>query len=664
MRLNRTTLSAAALYGLLASAGLASLSGLSQAATIELRVLETTDIHTNIMDFDYYKGQPTNQFGYARVATLIREARNEVENSVLVDNGDLIQGSPMGDFMADKGLKKGDVHPVYKAMNLMDYDVGNIGNHEFNYGLDFLDKATSGANFPYISANVYDAKTGKHLFKPYLIKEQQFTDTEGKQQTVKVGYIGFVPPQIMQWDKKNLEGKVIAKDITETARQLVPQMKKEGAEVIIAIPHSGVSQKPYKAMAENSVYYLTQVEGIDAIMFGHSHAVFPSETFASLKGVDLKKGTINGVPSVMPGRWGDHLGVVDLVLDDSNGQWEVLDGKAISRPIFDRANNKSLAKSDEAVLKAVKAEHKGTRDFVNQPIGKASDSMYSFLALVQDDPTVQIVNDAQIAYVERFIQGDPDLDGIPVISAAAPFKAGGRKDDPNGYTEVEAGTLTFSNAADLYLYPNTLVALKITGKELKDYLEMSVGQFNQIDPSSTEPQHLINWDGFRTYNFDVVEGVEYQIDITQPARYSAEGQLMNPDARRITELTLNGKPVKDDQPFILATNNYRAYGGGNFAGTGEKFIAFASPDENRQVLADYISRTTKEKGQVVPRATNNWSIAPIVSKLDLNVIVETSPSEKAEAFIKENAVYKMEKTGTDKAGFAQYQIDLSEKRVD
>ncbi|MGI9279790.1 MAG: metallophosphoesterase [Endozoicomonas sp.] len=143
MRLNRTTLSAAALYGLLASAGLASLSGLSQAATIELRVLETTDIHTNIMDFDYYKGQPTNQFGYARVATLIREARNEVENSVLVDNGDLIQGSPMGDFMADKGLKKGDVHPVYKAMNLMDYDVGNIGNHEFNYRLSVKPRTLS-----------------------------------------------------------------------------------------------------------------------------------------------------------------------------------------------------------------------------------------------------------------------------------------------------------------------------------------------------------------------------------------------------------------------------------------------------------------------------------------------------------------------------------------
>lgn len=655
MRFTRNILSAAVL------AGLTSFTGLANAATIELRVLETTDIHTNVMDFDYYKGQPTSQFGYARVASLIKQARAEVKNSVLVDNGDLIQGSPMGDYMADKGMKTGDVHPVYKAMNLMDYDAGNIGNHEFNYGLDFLDKSLAGANFPYVSANVYDTKTGKHLFNPYIIKEQQFTDTSGKTQIVKVGYIGFVPPQIMQWDKKNLEGKVIAKDILESAQELVPQMKKEGAEVVIAIPHSGVSQEPYKAMAENSVYYLTEVEGIDAIMFGHSHAVFPSEGFADLKGADLKQGTINGVPAVMPGRWGDHLGIVDLVLDDSNGQWEVVSGQAVTRPIFDRVANKALVEADQAVVASVKAEHKGTQDFVNQPIGKASDSMYSFLALVQDDPTIQIVNDAQIDYVERFVQGDPDLEGIPVISAAAPFKAGGRKDDPSGYTEVEAGTLTFSNAADLYLYPNTLVALKITGKELREWLEMSAGQFSQIDPQSTAQQGLINWDGFRTYNFDVIEGVEYQIDVTQPARYNDGGQLTNPDSRRITQLTYKGKPVKDDQPFIMATNNYRAYGGGNFAGTGEAFIAFASPDENRQILANYISRTTKEKGEVVPSASNNWSLAPVQSDVELNIVVETSPSEKAAEFIAEKAVYPMKEVGKDKAGFALYRIDLTKR---
>ena len=545
MLFNRTTLSAAVL------AGMAAISGMASAATIELRVMETTDIHANVMDYDYYKSQATEQFGLVRVASLINKTRSEVKNSVLVDNGDLIQGSPMGDYMAEKGLNKGDVHPVYKAMNLLSYDAGNIGNHEFNYGLDYFSKAKAGADFPYVNANVYDAKTGKNYFRPYIIKDQTFTDTDGKKQTVKVGYIGFVPPQIMQWDRKNLEGKVVAKDILQSAQKFVPQMKTEGAEVVIAIPHSGISTEPHKAMAENSVYYLSEVEGINAIMFGHSHGVFPGQSYAGIKGVDLEQGTINGVPAVMPGRWGSHLGVVDLKLDDSNGSWEVVSGRAEARPIFDRAANKALVEADENIVKAVKEEHAGTREFVEQPIGKATDVMYSYLALVQDDPTIQIVNDAQIDYVERFIQGDPDLDGIPVLSAAAPFKAGGRKDDPNGYTEVESGTLTFRNAADLYLYPNTLVALKINGKELKEWLEMSSGQFNQIDPNNTERQYLINWDDFRTYNFDVVEGVEYMVDVTQPARYDSDGRLVNAGAERIVGLSFNGKPVKDDQPFIL-----------------------------------------------------------------------------------------------------------------
>ena len=248
-----------------------------------------------------------------------------------------------------------------------------------------------------------------------------------------------------------------------------------------------------------------------------------------------------------------------------------------------------------------------------------------------------------------------------MISAAAPFKVGGRKDDPEGFTEVEAGTLTFRNAADLYLYPNTLVALKITGKDLKEWLEMASGQFNQIDPNSSERQHLINWDDFRTYNFDVVEGVEYLVDVTQPAKYDGDGRLVNADAERIVSLTFNGQPVKDDQPFIMATNNYRAYGGGNFAGTGDDFIAFASPDENREVLSAYISNQTKEKGHVVPSATNNWKLAPVDTEVELNVIVETSPSEKAEQFIEENAVYKMEKVGTDTAGFALYKVGLNSK---
>ena len=273
------------------------ISGTLQAATVDLRIIETTDLHGNMMNYDYFKDQYIDTFGLAKTANLIHQAREEVKNSVLVDNGDLIQGSPMADYALNKGLNKGDIHPVYKALNTLDYVVGNIGNHEFNFGLDFLQKSLAGANFPYVNANVYDAKSNKPFFKQYIILDKKVVDREGKQHSIKIGYIGFVPPQIMQWDKLNLEGKVIVKDITETAKKLVPEMKEQGADIIVAIPHSGVSAEPYKALAENSVYYLTQVEGINAIMFGHSHGVFPSEDFKSLPNTDINTCLLYTSPS-------------------------------------------------------------------------------------------------------------------------------------------------------------------------------------------------------------------------------------------------------------------------------------------------------------------------------------------------------------------------------
>ncbi|KUQ82279.1 MULTISPECIES: bifunctional 2',3'-cyclic-nucleotide 2'-phosphodiesterase/3'-nucleotidase [Enterobacter cloacae complex] len=629
-----------------------------QAATVDLRILETTDLHSNMMDFDYYKDTPTEKFGLVRTASLINAARGEVKNSVLVDNGDLIQGSPLGDYMAAKGLKKGEIHPVYKAMNTLDYAVGNLGNHEFNYGLKYLHDALAGAKFPYVNANIIDVKTQKPLFTPYLIKETEVVDQDGKKQTLKIGYIGFVPPQIMTWDKANLSGKVTVNDITETARKYVPEMREKGADLVVVVAHSGLSADPYQAMAENSVYYLSEVPGVDAILFGHAHAVFPGKDFAGIKGADIKKGTLNGVPSVMPGMWGDHLGVVDLVLNNDGGSWKVTQSKAEARPIYDAAAKKSLAAEDKKLVEVLKHDHDATRDFVSKPIGKSADNMYSYLALVQDDPTVQVVNMAQKAYAEHFIQGDPDLAKLPVLSAAAPFKVGGRKNDPASYVEVEKGQLTFRNAADLYLYPNTLVVVKATGQEVKEWLECSAGQFNQIDPHSSKPQSLINWDGFRTYNFDVIDGVNYQIDVTQPAKYDGECQAVNPQAERIKNLTFNGKAIDPGATFLVVTNNYRAYGG-KFAGTGDSHIAFASPDENRSVLAAWIGAESKKAGEIHPAVDNNWRLAPIHSDTPLDIRVETSPSDKAAAFIKDKAQYPMKKVATDDIGFAIYQVDLS-----
>lgn len=635
-------------------------SGTVNAATVDLRVMETSDIHSNLIDFDYFKDKPTEQFGLVRTAGLIKAAKDEATNAVLVDNGDLIQGSPLADYMASKGLNDGEAHPAHKLMNTMGYTVGNFGNHEFNFGLDYLKKAIAGADFPYVNANIIDEKTGKNLFTPYIIVDTPVKDRDGKEHVIKIGYIGFVPPQILIWDKANLEGKVRVNDITETAKKFVPQMKAEGADLIVAIPHSGFSQEPYKAMAENSVYYLSEVPGINAIMFGHSHGVFPGNDFADIKGVNIEQGTVNGIPAVMPGQWGDHLGVVDLVLNNDEGTWKVADAKAQARPIYDKVNKKPLVARDDKLASVIDEQHNATRTFVGKLIGKSPDNMYSYLALLQSDPTVQIVNNAQTDYTRRFIQGDPDLADLPVLSAAAPFKVGGRKNAPADFVEVEKGDMTFRNAADLYLYPNTLVVVKATGAEVTEWLECSAGMFNQINLQSEAPQSLVNWDGFRTYNFDTISGINYQIDLTQPAKYDVDCQTVNPQANRIKNVTYQGKPIDPKAVFLIATNNYRAYGG-KFAGTGDKHIAFASPDENRSVLAGYIAAETKAKGAVSALAEQNWTFVPVKTDKKLDIRFETSPGDKATQFIKENAHYPMTRVGTDDVGFAVYQVDLTAK---
>ncbi|WP_339822570.1 bifunctional 2',3'-cyclic-nucleotide 2'-phosphodiesterase/3'-nucleotidase [Paenibacillus sp. FSL R7-0216] len=626
----------------------ASAADSTGAATVELRILETTDLHVNIVNYDYFADKPTDEYGLAKTATLIKQARSEAKNSLLIDNGDLIQGNPLGDYVAtvDK-LQEGETHPVYKAMNLLGYDAGNFGNHEFNYGLDFLKTAVKGSNFPYVNANIYlddkdqDPSNDKNAFTPYLILDKEVTDSTGAKHKLKVGIIGFVPPQILSWDKAHLEGKLVTKDIVETAKKFVPQMKKEGADLIIAVPHSGFEDIPQTPLMENSVLYLSKVEGIDAILFGHAHKVFPDASFEGKTGVDLAKGTINGVPAVEPGYWGNNLGIIDLTLERSGDAWSVKNSKVAVKPIFDTVNKKSLVDADPTIWDAIQEDHEHTLEYVRGPVGKTSAPINSWFALIQDDPSIQIVTNAQKWYVEKHLQGT-EYEGVPVLSAGAPFKAGGRQ-GANYYTDIPAGDIAIKNVADLYLYSNTVNAVLVTGAELKEWLEWSAGQFNQIDPAKTEAQELVNYD-FPTYNFDVIDGVTYQIDVTKPAKYDAKGGVLNEKSSRIVNLSYNGKPIDPAQKFVVASNNYRA-SSSKFANPDGKRIILASPDENRQVIIDYI----RENGTINPTADGNWSLAPFGKA---NVTFATSPAAKETASKSGSLKYLAD----TKDGYATFQL--------
>jgi 2',3'-cyclic-nucleotide 2'-phosphodiesterase/3'-nucleotidase len=588
-----------------------------QATEVRLRILETTDLHMNLLSYDYYQDKVTDQYGLARAISLIKAARTEAPNSLLFDNGDLLQGNPMGDYVAKvKPLKDGETHPAFKVMNQIGYDAANIGNHDFNYGLDFLRRSLKGAKFPYVNANVYlddkdrDTEQAKHAFTPYVLLDRQLVDAQGKRHSIKIGIIGFTPPQILQWDKTNLEGKVVVRDVVETAQKYVPLMRAQGAQLVIAIPHAGFEKGPAARFSENAVGALTEVPGIDAVLFGHAHAEFPGPAFAEHPKVNLERGTINGVAAVMPGRWGDHLGVVDFTLDETGGKWKVVDSKATIRPIFDKTTRQSVAAADPLVEKTLSDEQAGTLEYVRNKVAFSSAPIYSYFALVGDDPSVQVVANAQVAYVKRAMQGT-DYEKYPVLSAAAPFKTGGRQ-GWDYYTDIPAGPLAIKNVADLYVYPNSLKAMLLTGAEVQEWIEMSAGQFNQIDPKGAAQQTLLN-DTFRSYNFDTLDGVSYEFDVTQPARYDGNGKLVAPDAHRVKNLQFEGKPVQPDAKFLVATNNYRAFGGGNFPGLNASKVVLEAPEENRQVLIEYLRMmdTLSANKQVNPSADGNWRIAPV-----------------------------------------------------
>ncbi|AXC48953.1 bifunctional 2',3'-cyclic-nucleotide 2'-phosphodiesterase/3'-nucleotidase [Paracoccus suum] len=618
-----------------------------------LRIMETTDLHVHVWPYDYYADKPVDTVGLARTAALIEQVRAEAGNSILLDNGDFLQGNPMGDFIAyERGMTERLMHPIVSAMNVLGYDGGTLGNHEFNYGLQFLDDCIFGAEFPIVCANVATKEGAtptedETLVKPYVILDRELTDGAGAKHPIRIGLIGFVPPQIMQWDRNHLEGKVTARDIVPTAEAWVPKLRAEGCDLVIALCHSGIAGATAEPMMENAAVPLATVDGIDVILTGHQHLVFPGEDFADTEGVDREKGTISGKPGVMAGFWGSHMGLVDLLLERSGDRWTVVSHTSEARPIYERDADKKvvpLVASVARIEEAVQPEHEATLDYVRRPVGKTSAPLYSYFAQVADDPSVQIVSQAQEWYIRQMMQGT-QWQGLAILSAAAPFKAGGRS-GADYYTDVSAGDVAIKNVADLYLYPNTIRAVKITGAEVKDWLERSAGMFNQITPGKAD-QPLLDTD-FPSYNFDVIDGVTYRIDLSQPSKFGPKGEALNPEASRIVDLAFDGKPIDPAAQFIVATNNYRAGGGGSFPGADGTTIMFEGPDTNRDVVVRFIV----DQGTINPSADGNWGFVPMPAT---SVTFETGPG--ADRYVAEQKLV-LEKVGDAEGGFVTYRLML------
>lgn len=637
--------------------------------TATVALLETTDLHTNIVGYDYFKLAEDKSFGVDRLATLIKNARAEFPNTLLFDNGDTIQGTALADYQAQvQPISCNTTLAMYKVMNTLGYDAGSIGNHEFNYGLPFLSQVTgtklnvdvagmptsncAGPNFPLVSANVHSSKDDKPLFSPYVIVKRTFTATapDGKtvQVPVDIGVMGFTPPPIVNWDKRWLDGKVYVADAVVAAQKYVQEMRAKGADLVVMLQHGGMDNSAYTPNMESLGYHLAMVSGVDAMFLGHSHQVFPNATSTvgqfNLPGVDKAKGLVNGVPTAMANYWGKNLGVIKLKLVYGQDGWYVDKGQTSVEARSTKNADGSYVEPDAAVVNLVAAEHQATIDYVKTPIGDTDFRMTTYFADVGEVGAIQLVNQAQAAYVKDYIDANlPQYKNLPVLSVSAPFKSG--FGGGNDYTDVAQGNVAINNAADLYLYPNTVYAVKVTGADIKAWLEKAANRFNRIDPALATAQELVG--SFPGYNFDMFTSADiaYQIDVTQPS------------GSRIVDLKYLGAAIDPAAEFIVATNNYRASGGGGFPGLDGSKTIYAAPDANRDVLIAYI-KGLQHLTRAANGAARSWSFKKVATAGPVVFHSSQGKLGVAQAAGLTNLSVHQDDDGSGK-GLSIYRIDLS-----
>ncbi|WP_422740266.1 bifunctional metallophosphatase/5'-nucleotidase [Micromonospora sp. WMMD729] len=553
---------AAAATAPLIAASPAQAAGPARPRTWDLTLLGTSDTHGNVYNWDYYRDaeyddSKHNDVGVAKLATLINQIRRERRGraTLVLDAGDTIQGTPLATYYAKQEpiTATGEKHPMARAMNVIDYDAVTLGNHEFNYGLPLLDLWIRQLGFPALAANAVNATTGKPAFLPYVIKKVSLGFAAP---TLRVGILGLTNPGVAIWDRGNVEGKLRFDDMIATAAKWVPIMRARGADLVLISAHggdSGTSSYGPELPNENPVALIAQqVPGIDAILFGHAHNEVV-ERFVT------NEQTGTQVLLSEPSKWGQRLTRMDFTLTRERGRWTITKKAATML-------NTNTVVEDPKVLAAVRAQHAKTVAYVNQVVATSTVELSAAESRYKDTPILDFINHVQTEVVGAALAGTAYAD-LPVLSIAAPFSR----------TAVfPAGDVKIRDVAGLYVYDNTLEAVVLSGAEVRAYLEYSAKYFRTVAPGATVDPEQISDPAVPDYNYDVISGLDYDIDISRPV------------GQRITRLVLPGTdtPVADDAQFVVAVNNYRRSGGGNFPGI-VKTQVYNAQQEIRQLLIDW-----------------------------------------------------------------------------
>lgn len=607
--------------------------------TARLRIIETTDLHMQLRGYDYLADRPAPGTGLAAAATMIRTLRDEVEAALLLDAGDFLQGTPLGDEAARSNPAA--QHPAIAAMAALGYDAVTLGNHEFNYGLDTLRAALKDAPFPVVCANVArrlgaDPADDDTLVPPYVLLDRMLSGPFGEPMPIRIGVIGFAPPQIAQWDREHLHGRISTRDIVATARARVPELRAAGANLVIALAHTGIGPAEESAGMENAALPLAAVDGIDLLAIGHTHHTFPSPQTMAHPGVDPVRGRIHGKPAVMAGAFGSHIGVIDLTLVHDGRRWRLVRDRVRTLPV------PRETRPAQDVLSATEPTHRRTLARLRRPLGRSAAPVQSYFAMVGDLSALHPMAEAKRHWAKAAL-AEAGAAHLPLLAAVAPIKGGGPA-GPRNYTDIAAGPVAQRHIADLYGFPNRAQVLRVTGAALRDWLETVTCAFAAIRPGAVDAP-LLNGH-VPSYHVDLLDGLSYTVDLTKPPKDPAHGEA----GGRIRDLSHDGRPVAGTDAFAVVTTSYRAGGGGAIAAAAEAPVIATSP----LTLPDLLARHLRRQGWSAPGPDPGWRFAPIP---DATAIYETGPGARAHG----EAASRLGLTliGPGESGFDRYRLDLS-----
>ncbi|WP_430645570.1 bifunctional metallophosphatase/5'-nucleotidase [Agromyces sp. GXS1127] len=577
----RNVLIGASAASVLAAAGWpAAAHAAPRDGNVKITIMGTSDLHSNAVNWDYYKDatysdSAGNAIGLARVSSVVNQIRADRgrEHTLLFDAGDTIQGSPLGFYYAlvDPVTESGAVHPIAAQMNAIGYDAVALGNHEFNYGLDFLEYWIGQMDADVLAANAVHAGTKVPAYTPYTIKTMK---VKGRP-PVRVGVLGLTNPGVVIWDKANVGGKIEVQGLVEAAARWVPVMKRAGADIVVVSAHSGdsgTSSYGDDLPVENAAALVAeQVPDIDVILFGHAHRDVPERFVTNAQ-------TGRRVIMSEPKNWGQRVSVFDLELEFARGRWSVAEAAALTV-------NTNTVVDDPALVSVIRAQHDAVVTYVNTPVATSTEALSAAEACWKDTAILDYVNAVQTATVAAAVAGSPEA-SLPIVSIAAPF---------NRAATFPAGEVTIKDVAGLYIYDNTLLASVLTGAQIRDYLEYSAKYFTQVAAGApVDPASWTNSGGTPDYNYDQFSGVDYDVDISQPV------------GTRIANLSYGGAPVAPDQQFLVAVNNYRQSGGGGFPHIATAPVVYNAQVAIREAIVSYAS----EAGVIDPADfhVENWRL--------------------------------------------------------